>query len=505
MNLTRFFKRKKTYKTIKNSGLDSSQKISTSIQENVSYIKDIINHSDDLKQKELKNKMVLLYFFTLADQEKVTKKIIYPLSKTEDILTRIQSNGDPAEDLHLAIQALLKGYAVILIEGQRKCYLFHVVKTFNRSIDEPDNEKVVRGSHDGFVEDLFVNVNLIRKRIETIDLTVRFIRVGKRTNTNVGIVYMTSLADPKVVQKVEERIKSIDSDNVFSPGYMEEFIEDTPSSPFPQMLATERPDRVIANLLEGRVAVIVEGSPTTLILPITFFAFYQTPDDYNGRWLAGSYLRLIRLMSFVIAIALPGFYIGVIGFHFEVIPDDLVLPIKASIVDIAFPPIVEALAMVITIELIREAGIRLPSPVGQTIGIVGGLIIGDAVVRAGLISNVMIVIIAVTAIASFVVPSNEMSTTVRILTYPILISASLFGFIGIVFTLMIILIHLCKLESFGSPYFAPLAPLRWKEIKDAMIRVPVWKMNERPSDTQVEEIQRQGKTRGWKKDGKNRR
>src|SRR5699024_6880779 len=207
----------------------------------------------------------------------------------------------------------------------------------------------------------------------------------------------------------------------------------------------------------------------------------------------------IRLMSFLIAVTLPAFYTAVIAFHFEVIPDALVLPIKASIKDIAYPPIIEALVMVITIELIREAGVRLPTPIGQTIGIVGGLVIGDAVVRAGLISNVMIVIIAVTAIASFVVPSTEMSATLRMLIYPMILSAAPLVFIVMLFAIMILLIHLLKLESFGTPYFSPCAPLKWKGLKDTFIRVPIWKMNKRPADTHVEELKRQTDLRGWKK------
>jgi spore germination protein KA len=284
-----------------------------------------------------------------------------------------------------------------------------------------------------------------------------------------------------------------------NPGYIEEFIENTSYSPFPQTLSTERPDRVMGNLMDGRIALMSEGSPTALILPVTFFAFYQSPDDYNARFISGTFIRMIRLISFIIAIVLPSFYIAVAGHNFEVIPDQLLLPLKTSVNNIPYPPLFEALFMVLTIELIREAGIRLPTPVGQTIGIVGGLVIGNAVVMAGLISNIMIVIIALTAVSSFVVPSNAMSTAVRFLTFPLIFMSSMFGFVGIMFSLLFLLIHLCKLESFGTAYLAPIAPLNLDNLKDAFVRIPLWKHNKRPSDAQPETLKAEEPSRGWKK------
>jgi spore germination protein KA len=194
---------------------------------------------------------------------------------------------------------------------------------------------------------------------------------------------------------------------------------------------------------------------------------------------------------------LPAIYIAIIGFHFEVLPEELVLTVRGAVDKIPYPPLIEALIMELTIELIREAGIRLPSAIGPTISIVGGLVIGDAIVKAGLVSNTMIVVVATTAIASYVVPSNEMSAAVRILRFPMMIAAATFGFVGIVFGVMALLIHLCKLESFGSPYFAPMAPFRWKDLKDSIVRMPVWKMNSRPLDHQPEKVQQQSESRKW--------
>ncbi len=257
-------------------------------------------------------------------------------------------------------------------------------------------------------------------------------------------------------------------------------------------------DRVIGHLNEGRVAVFMEGNPSCLLIPVTFFAFFQSPDDYNSRWMIGSFIRAMRLVSIIIAVNLPAFYIAVIGFHFEVLPDDLVLPVVSSIRNIPFPPLIEALVMELTIELIREAGVRLPSRIGQTIGIVGGLVIGDAVVRAGLISNTMIVVVAITAVAAYSIPTTEMSDAVRFLRFPHMLLASTFGFVGIMFGFMFTLSHLCRLESFGTAYFAPWAPFRLKDIKDTFIRLPLWKFNTRPLDSKPRIMQKQSLSRGWK-------
>jgi len=311
---------------------------------------------------------------------------------------------------------------------------------------------------------------------------------------------MQGIADEVIVKEVEKRIQAINSDLIFSLGFVEEFLETSVTSPFPQMLNTERPDRVIANILEGRIVILGDGSPTALILPINFFAFYQSPDDYNSRSIAGSFYRMLRMFSFSIAVLLPATYIAIVSFHFEVIPGNLILPVKGSLENIPYQPLVEALLMELIIELIREAGIRLPTPIGQTIGIVGGLVIGESVVRAGLVSNLMVIVVALTAISSFVIPSTEMNTSVRILRFPFMIAAASFGFFGIVFCIMILLIHLCKLESFGRAYFAPLAPFNWKDMRDMLVRLPIWMQDERPKDASPQKTKRGGMSRPWKQE-----
>jgi spore germination protein KA len=471
---------------------------STKLKDNVDYLIHAFKGSSDLKIRSLnKGQAVLMYIETLADQSKLQNYIFAPIEWGEvEHFTDIP-NARQSQNLEEAINTLLRGHAIYMEDGSKVITRFNVTSVFNRDVEEPDNEKVVRGAHDGFVENMMININLIRKRIEHRDLVVKYFKIGKKTNTHVAIVYMDGIADPEIIQKLEGRIKSISADMVQSPGHVQEFMEDSPYSPFPQLLNTERPDRIVANIMEGRIALMSEGSPTALVAPTNFFMFYQASDDYNSRWYTGTFIRLIRLTSFIIAVALPAFYIAVVSFHFEVIPKDLLMPVKGSINEIAYPPIMEALIMVAIVELIREAGIRLPTPVGQTIGIVGGLVIGDAVVRAGLVSNLMVIIVALTAIASFVVPSNELSVTLRLLTFPMMFLAGTLGFVGIVFGFLFLTIHLTKLVSFGSPYFAPITPLNLRDLKDTFVRVPLFKMKKRPKDAHPLKDQAISESREW--------
>jgi len=483
------------------------QPLFPTVQENIEYIKNALFYTDDLACQTAAipgHTSKFIFMNTMCDQSRVREEILNPISdyKSRDLQEIIISmRAEKQNDLEKAIDLLIRGNAVLFIEGLEECFVIGVQSSHVRSITEPSNEKIVQGSHEGFVENVAINLQLVRKNIANRNLVVKRYTLGNETKIEAVIIYLRNIANPQLIEEVDRRIQSIEADLITSSEVIEEYIEESPWSPFPQLLHTERPDRVIGNLLEGRVALFAEGSPTALILPVTFFAFYQSSDDYSFRSMHASFLRFIRLFSFVIAIGLPAFYIAVVSFHFEVIPQDLLLPIKSSIEHIPFPPILEALFMELTIELLREAGIRLPGPVGQTIGIVGGLVIGDAVVKAGLVSNAMIIVVALTAVASFVVPSHEMSGSVRMLRFPVMIAASLFGFIGIVYSLLIVLIHLCSLESFSTPYFTPIAPIHWKDWKDVFIRMPHKKLNQRPHDPAPQQINLQAKSEKGEKNG----
>jgi spore germination protein KA len=480
---------------------------SDSVTENVSYVEERLFFSSDLKKRPIDfqgEKGFLLYLESMTDRNQIETGIIKQVKQSQDqdvpsfLDAMIAQERQSHTDLNSAINQLMMGHTLALFPGGR-VYTVGSTVSHNRNIREPDNESVVRGAHDSLVEELVINLYQIRRRIENPNLTVRYFELGKETRTRVAMVYMRNLASPSVVDQVAIRLKDISVDMILSPGFLQEFTEDNPWSPFPQALNTERPDRVYANLMEGRVVLMADGDPTALVIPVTFFAFYQSPDDYHSRWIVGSFVRMIRLVSFLIAFLLPSLYIASVSYHPEILPTQLIFTIKSTLERIPFPPLLEALLMELTIELIREAGIRLPSRVGQTIGIVGGLVIGDAVVRAGLVSFTMIIVVALTAIASFVVPSNEMSIAVRLLRFPLMLSAATFGLVGISFGLMILFMHLTKLESFGTPYFSPVSPLRLKDLKDTFIRFPIWLLNQRPHDAQPQRYPQEDLSREWKR------
>ncbi|WP_066320031.1 spore germination protein [Bacillus sp. FJAT-29814] len=468
----------------------------------VAYIKRAFGNTEDLMRVPLSfnNKQgVLLYLAVISDLEKIQRSILFPLMKYRDLeVEQIPLTAEAKSKIMLkdSINALIQGNSIVVL-GCEELYSFNTVKENTRSSVEPDSEKTVRGSHIGFVENLSTNLGFIRRGIESRHLRIHYERIGQYTNNQIAIVYIDGIASPVLVRKLKERISTLSIDMTFSPGYLEELLEDVPYSPFPHLLYTERPDRAIAQLIEGRIVVMAEGSSDVLVLPVSFFSFFQTTDDYNSRIITGSFFRFLRLISFIISLLLPSLYIAVIGFHFEIIPKEILVLVKNSVENIPFPPLIEAMIMAFTIELIREAGIRLPTPIGQTIGIVGGLIIGDAIVSAGLVSNIMVIVIALTAISSFTIASYEMSNTVRILNYPIMLSAATFGFVGIIFSLMFIVGHLCKLESLGTPYFTPLAPFNFKGMKDAIIRFPIWLLKDRPRELHVKNKRRLYRPRRW--------
>ena len=478
----------------------------SSLDKNIEFIENQLFHSSDLKWRSIRfNQLegLIVFFESLTDQQRIQNEIIQPIEeKREGTVDKVITSLEITKksDLGEVPHALLQGKCVLLFEGTVEVYVVDVTAVYKRSILEPENEGVIRGAHDGFIEHLLTNLYLVRNRLMNPNLVVRYYQIGKATNTKLALLYMQDLANSDLVKEVDHRISSITMDTIFSPGFITELIEDNPYSLFPQILFTERPDRVVAHLMEGRVAILSDGDPSALILPVTFFSFYQSPDDYHRKWMVGSFIRMLRLMSFIIASLIPALYIAIIGFHPEILPENLILSVKSSIDRVPFPPIVEALIMQLTLEVLREAGVRLPSRVGQTIGIVGGLVIGESVVRAGLISYPMVIVVALTAISSFVAPSNEISLTTRILGFPLMVLSAMFGLIGIMFGMLFILIHLCKLESFGTAYFAPVMPLRMKDLKDTFIRFPIWSLNQRPHDPHPKRLNQERNSREWEQD-----
>jgi spore germination protein KA len=454
-----------------------TKKISNILTENVEAVKNFFCETEDLKVREMPFLNVdckLIYIDALVDKKLIEKNIIEPLldCKNESVPESVIKNAEyrRTTDLEDIVKSLLEGSCALFADGEHSALLMPVAASEDRAVQEPENEHIIRGAHDGFTENINKNIFLIRRRVKNPSLRIKNTTIGSKTNTKASILYIDELVDRGSLDVLLRRIDDVDVQELQSPGELEELIEDNSYSLFPQMLSTERPDRAVSYLLEGKSVVIVDGAPHVLISPISFFSFYQSPDDYNNRWLIGSFFRIIRIFSFLMAISLPAIYIAVISFHSEILPLGILYAIRIQIEYIPLPPFFEAVAMQIILELLKEAAIRLPSPIAQTIGIVGGLVIGTAVVEAGFVSNTMIVVIALTAIASFVAPVNQMGTGARLMGFPIMVAATFFGFLGIVLALTTLLIHLCRLESFGKPYLEPIAPLHIKGLKDSIIK-----------------------------------
>lgn len=491
--------------SLKNSVSTQGGQLTNNIEANIEMIKAYMCETEDLLSKEImiqNKKCAILYLDSMVKKEFLLFSIIDPIleNETGDIKNVVgAAELNSSSEISIIGSGLLEGNCIILLENDAIAHIVFGGGTQERSIMEPANERSIKSAHDGFVESLSTNIQLLRKRIKSPQLKVKNFTIGNITNTKVSILYLDHLVNKEILKEVERRINSIKVDQLYSIGEIEEFIEDNSFSPFPHSLATERPDRAVSYLAEGKISIVVDGSPRVLVVPITFFAFYQSPDDYNSRWVVGSFFRLFRILSFVITISLPAIYIAIVSYHSEVLPIGILYSIRVSLEYVPFQPFVEALAMLILLELLKEAAIRLPSPIAQTIGIVGGLVIGTAVVEANLVSNTMIVVIGLTAISSFAAPINEIGTSARLLGFPTMIAASMFGFFGIVFVLMLIFMHLCKLDSYGTPYFAPFAPLKKEDLKDTIVRLPFWKLTHRPSDSRPSYTKQQWYSRVWKK------
>ncbi|MCP1144890.1 spore germination protein [Lysinibacillus endophyticus] len=481
------------------------EQLTQELQNNFRKILKYFSYTEDLATKEMifdNKNCTILFLDSMVNKEQLQTFVIAPIleAETREIDKVVEATEVQAVSSISEIGSkLMEGCCVILIEGREVAWTVSVAETTSRSIETPANERSIKSAHDGFVESIGTNLLLIRRRVKTPQLKVQSYTLGRQSNTKVNLVYLANLANSEMVEEIKRRVSSIDVDQLLSSGEIEEFIEDNPYSPFPQMLHTERPDRAVSYLTEGKVLLLVDGDPRVLIMPITFFAFYQASDDYNSRWMVGTFFRCIRFLSYIISICLPAIYIAIVSYHSEVLPIGILYSVRVSLENVPFHPFIEAFTMQIVLELLKEASIRLPTPIAQTIGIVGGVVIGTAVVEASFVSNTMVVIIGLTAISSFVAPVNEMGTSARLLGFPVMVAAAVLGFFGIAIVLMVIVMHLCKLETFGMPYFSPLAPLKEKDLKDTLIRMPAWKMVTRPSDSLPAYKKQQWRTRGWKK------
>lgn len=401
----------------------------------------------------------------------------------QDLVRQVLTAGKASAvgTLDEVVQGLLAGQTVLVVQGGRGAVLVSNQGWKGRPVEKPPIEFSLRGPREGFTETLQWSVALVRRRLQTPGLRVRKMRIGRRSRTQVAVLYLEDVAHPWIVREVETRLRRIDVDGVLDAGYIEQLIEDVWWSPFPTVNGSERPDVVVANLLEGRVAVLVDGSAFALIVPATFDSLFHSPEDNYDRWLPVSILRVVRFIGSFLALLTPSLYLAMTSFHPGLMPTKLALKVAGSREGVAFPVLIEALLAQLLLELLKEAGFRMPSPVGQIFGVVGGLVLGELGVRAGLFSEMMVIVIAVTAVASFSIPTIPLGTVIRLLGLPLMLSTAAFGLYGMVMALLAVGAHLAVLRSFGVPYLVPYAYYARADWKDTLIIYPLRHFRRRPS------------------------
>lgn len=470
---------------------------------NLDKFKRVALDMDDIKERSIylenvKARAVLFFVDGLTDKPGLDQNVLKPLldwaneplkdehwknKKVEDYLMKqvlLISETDWVVDVHQALRKVLFGSIMLLMEGMPGALLLGSPRGQTRSVEEPVSEAVLRGPRIGFTETLSDNTAMLRRHGESHRLAMVSYQVGKRVQKQLMVTYFKDIANEDLVAEVKRRVKTIEVDEVLENGYVEQLIEDNFLSPFAQIQNTERPDRVMGALLEGRVAILLDGSSYALLMPVTYAMMLQSPEDYYERWLPSSLIRILRFVATLISLFAPAVYISFISFHPGLIPTKLVVSIIGTRQGVPFSTLIEAFIMEGAIEVLREAGLRLPKPIGPAMGIVGGLIIGQAAVDAGIVSPILVIVVSVTAICSFAVPMYSAGLSMRLLRFPIMFSAAMFGLYGVIMSFLFLVVHMLKLKSFGISYVNLAVPQSLRDWKDYMIRVPLQFMKYRP-------------------------
>ncbi|WP_088013746.1 spore germination protein [Gottfriedia acidiceleris] len=455
--------------------------------ENFNIIQKVFPTSDLVKKDlVIRDKQAMLCFlFSIVDEQKISQFINTISSNTEEIELFIMNNTVRTNQILEIETAILDGKSILLVEGDPVAFVYSTEKLQQRPYTPPSIDNSLRGSKISFVETDQANIALLRRFIKSRDFQIKQVEIGNENKSTVSIAYIDGLVDEDLLSGVEQNISKIKFDSVLNANHLAQLIERNPLSPFPQYFTTERPDVAATTLLEGKVVLIVDRSSEVIILPINFAIFFKTIDDYSARSLVASFNRILRVVAFFLTIFLPGIYIAIISFNYEIVPLKLLLSIGESRAKVPFDPLFEAIVMEITLEMLREAAIRLPAPISTTVGIVGGIVIGQAAVQAGIVSNIMVIVVALTAISSFIIPNYEMASSLRVIRFPVMIMASLFGLIGLIVSTMVLMIHGLSLSSYNKPYTLPFSPINRDAFKDTIIRIPLnylWKKQKKRNE-----------------------
>lgn len=474
-------------------------KISFDINNNHMVLKNMMDKCDDVVYRKLtagKSDIPLLiaYIDSMVDKERLNSDIMKPLmekrnweSEKNNINTKIimekvlaVSQIKESKSLNQLVDSLLDGNTLLFINGSKTALAIANKNKESRSISESGSERTVRGSQESFVESIEKNINMIRYRIQSPKLAVEMLKMGENTATNVALLYMNEISKKELVDDLRCKLKNIKSNAILASAQVEQLIEDNKWSVFPQIMATDRPDKLAGCLLEGRAVIIVDGTPYALIAPVTFAMFLNSSEDYFERSILTSFIRLMRYSCYLIASTLPALYIALTSYHPGMLPTPLALYITGTRVGLPFPSFIEILFMQFTLEVLVEAAVRLPKAISQTIGIVGGLVLGQAVVIAGLVTPIIVIIVAITALSTFVLPGFTFAQSNRVVRVFLIISAAFFGLYGVVMGWLFILIHLASIESFGVRYLEDFSPYKLTKLKDTLVKVPFPLMNNIP-------------------------
>jgi len=471
-------------------------KLLSSLNENINIIKNILLNDTTIIYRELSfgkvisTRCILIYIDEMANSQMINENIIKPIllsdisyidhSNIMDILiNKVLLTGDNKKSGSVddIISGIIYGKAMLFIDGFSEVIDINTIGWQTRSISEPQSETIVRGPREGFTESMNINLSLLRRRLINPNLKLKFMKIGKQTKTLICVCYIEGIAKEAILKELMTRLSNINIDSILDSGYIEELIRDAPYSPFRTILDTERPDVVAGKLLEGRFAVMCDGSPVVLTLPSIFVEVFQSNEDYYNNFLYSSFIRLLRWLCFFLATSVPAIYVAIVTFHQELIPTQLLISIYTARKGVPFPTVVEALSMTIIFEILKEAGLRMPKNVGQAVSIVGALVLGDAAVNARLVSAPIVEITAITGIASFMIPQALGVVVIRIF---LLMLASFLGFYGYIFGVMGLVLHMMSIRSFGIPYMTDLPSFSTQDVKDTIIRAPWWDMYLRP-------------------------
>ncbi len=458
---------------------------------------DIFSGNADFKKRFIKIRgktCGILYIDGMIDSANLSRFIVEKLKYVDTIKDAVETGEISfcdcieATDKNMVIQGMIRGKAAVITDNE--AYLFDVRRTEKRSVEQPSEESAVKASKDCFVEELRINTSLLRKKIVSENLRIEQCIIGKQTNTAVAVCYMQNIIDPGLVKAIKEKIGRIQNDGIITPGTIEQYLRSNLYSFFPQSVITERPDKVCRSLLNGRCVIIVDGLPIGYILPATISQFMSTPEDYSGNFIFASIVRILRYCLLFVEVLLPGGYVALTTFHYEMLPSKLALSIAEAKLGVPFPVVFEVLAMLALFEVLIEAGLHMPQSSGQAVSIVGALVVGEAAIAADLVSPAALIIVAVSAISSFAMPNQEFSNGLRLWRIIITIAGGVLGLFGVVAAGIVLLAHIASLESFGVPYLAPFAGVKKIRLKDALFVVPDMLNKERPTELNVKNKRR---------------